>query len=883
MALKDTKFPDNYKTALPTGDFFFVSPRELFQFVGEGATTFSEFTYNMKIFKTATNESVLSRYYKVKKAGLLNPPEVDGNPNGENIYLEVGQYTVVYGWSSSITYSGTTVTDTYAIKGNFAVVENRLPLKDWTVTEVINRLLDTCEPIRRGEKPRFRLNGMRSDGTIITENNKQAGEEVGQAAQFDKVLCPQLAFTKNTLRECLNEVGKVIHGEMRLKPKKDENGVYYFEVSYDIYGSGRMSKISKHKPYAYSIQYPITSFCSALDSPTENLINTLDRFGGVVAEPQNNAYKSVRTENLYVRVTDGNFIIQTLYPIYSISKLEYRNNGTPVDITPYVFESSEYSRLSSYENQYPQAKLYALRFKQGEKNIDGLNFKRQSASITGGVFGDYSIVAILKKAIGDENFSVSDYPTMQFRVTYTPIYNTRVSQTKPYFKDVKYKADLYFNQSANLVETKYYGENLKGVVARLGNVDKAISYKLYRPISIPKSGDMYDENYTISGVAVSYMPTYIDCTIVLSKHFNRISPYIGVPSERRYSEISETQAVERNVLYREYIVIGAKETSDPDCRIGDRLMKMIADTFSQSGEFDSISCVEAWGSTYQGYNRGDKLPAVILPVISSAFGNSISFSWKYADNYSAGEVVQYENTTVDGNTVTGYFQNNYSYTDTYGRIYYYDFNLDMYGPRVDGTNYPALPANLIPTASSGYFSTVGQQPYILRKDSREALQVNVQIDFVTNLKDMIIGSALASYCPAVRGSDSNLAAKLYIFPDKLDKFIDHVEGSAKVKLSELPSQDIVVSQATKTGFIIILATSSGFVADGKSWAIVTNQTTTPREVENDKGDSSTQEEVRGGDVLIARNQEVTAGKPFETIWFTPKREIFDKTVWKDRR
>ena len=865
MAEHDAQTPDTYVSPLPAG--------EEFEFV----SAYSIFPYRPVISSGA-------RYYR--ETILLNGNEIhkyeyimnENEPsNGFNAILQSGIYTAQYEFGvRKYNASQGYVYEIYRkCSYTFQVVENRLPLKDWTVTEGINRELELAETLRKGEVPRFRLNGMRRDGTIITEENKKEGEEVGQAAQFDKILCPQLALTKGTLRENLNEFGKIIHGEVRLIPKKDEYG-YYYEVKYDIYGSGKMSTISRHKDYSVSLHYPITSFCAALDSPTENLINTLDRFGGVVAEPSRNDYKTVRTENLYVRVSDSSMNIQTLYPIYSVSKLEYDYNGTPVDITAYLFEDSEYNRLSSFESQYPQSKLYALRFKQGERNIDGLNFKRQRTTDIATQFGDYSIVAILKEATGDSKLSITDYPTMQFRVTYVPIYNTRVSQTKPYFKDVKYKADLYFNQSANLVETKSYGENLKGVVARIGNINKAISYKLYRTCAIPKAGDMYDEEYMISGVAVSYMPTYIDCTIVLSKNFNRISPYIGVSSEKRYYEVSEKQAVECNVLYREYVVIGTEETSDLDSRIGDGLMSMIADTFTQGGSYAPISCVAAWGSTY----NGNRLPAVLLPVISSAFGNSLSFSWRYADNYSAGEVVNYENTQVDNNQVEGYFQNNYSYTDIYGRIYYYDFDLQTAGADLEGTKYPALPADKIPTNPSGYFSTLGQQPYILRKDSREALSVSVQVDFVTNVKEMIIGSALASYCAAVRGSDKTLGAKLYIFPDRLDKFIDHVEGSARVKLSDLPSQPISISDVANGAFTV---DSAAFTAGGKSWAIVTNQATTAREVENEKGEVFTQEEVTGGDVLIARNIEVTAGQAFEPVYFTKKREVFDKTVWKDRR
>lgn len=764
---------------------------------------------------------------------------------------------------------------------SFAVVENEFPLKKWTITDVINRLLDLAEPIRKGEKPRFRLNGMRADGKIITPDNKKEGEEIGQAYQFDKILCPQLSFTKEHLRECLQEVGKVIHGEPRLIPKKDADG-WYFEVRYDMYGSGRMSTISRHKPYQIVTQHALESFCSALDSSAENLINTLDKYSGVISEPFQGGYKTVRTENSYVRLTDQNMIIATQYPIYTIDKVEFNNNGTSVDIKQYLFESSEYSRLSSYAGIYPISKLYALRFIQGERNIDRLNFKQEKIDEKGNMtpFGDYSIIAILKQELGKNFVEIDEkkYPEMQFRVTYTPIYNTRVSQTKSYYKDVHKAASLFYNQQSNLVETRSYGENMKGAVARLGNIEKTISYILYNLYSIPKAGEMYDEDYMISAVAVEFLPTYIKCTVALTKDFNRISQFIGVSSVKRYSEISETQALERNVLYREYIVIGDEETPDEDTRIGNALMQHVADTFAQENTYTPISCVVAWGSSYKGNDN----PKVILPVISSAFGNSMSFSWKYEDNYSADDAVFYINPSNFVGGIKGYFQNTFNYTDVYGRIYYYNFFLakSIAQSGEDAMHLPSYGGS-IPTDREGqFFSTIGQQPYILRKDNREALQVNVQVDFVTNRKDMIIGSALASYCPAVRGSDKSLKAKLYVFPDRLDKFIDHVEGSANVVLSALPSVDIEI-EVTGLQFKI---TAGSFPASGKAWAIVTNQYLGElKQVEDDKGNVTEQREVNGGDVLIAENIEFAAGQEFMPVYFTAKREVFDKTVWKDRR
>lgn len=819
---------------------------------------------------------------------------------------------------------------------NFSVAENKLPLKKWSITDVVNRLLDLAEPIRKGEAPRFRFNAE-------------------QAAQFDKVLSPQFSFTKQTLRECLQDVGNFIHGQMRLNPKKDEDGVYYYEVSFELYARQDHAGIWT-KPYVKeTVSQIIDSYTSYLDSNAENLVNQLDKYSGVIIEPYRDGAESVRTENAFVRIEESNMLIATRYPIYSVDKLEYiyTQDGAVkvVDITPYLFEKSVYdSQLSSYQEQYPYSKAYGLYYSQGSKNIGGLNFKVDSAAA--GVFKERAINNILQQAAGITVGS-NDYPKMCFRVTYTPFYDARVAQTKPYYKEHLRPAALIYNQQANVIESRYYGENLKGAIARLGNVDKSLTYILYNVNLIPQAGQMYNRDYYISAVAVAMYPTCFLVTIGLSKDFNRISAYIGINSEKRYSEISQNQAVERNTLWREYIVVGTQETPDRDCLIGNKMLGAIADTFclqEKTERFDHgiaplnanpdsfykfgvvytveingelinaeliseadggsddyylvlenstasgtgrvmisfskilypLSNVCAWGTSY----KGNELNAINLPVISSAFGNSISFSWQYEDNYSAGATAFYQS---NGN-VTGYFQSDVSYTDYYGRMYYYNFDLQAEGPTVTADNITTISQNLPngtkPTQSSGFVSTIGQQPLVMRKDNREALQCNFQIDFVTNLENLIIGSALASYCPAVRGRDNTLTAKLYVFDTELNKFTDHVEAYENVDLSQMESAEVSVDMYD--GYFTVSAgrlpkTESG-ATSGKSWAIITNQYKKPAvKVEDEFGNISEQQEVMGGDLLIGQNMAVTAGQWFTPIFFTKKREIFDKTVWKDRR
>ena len=882
--------------------------------------------------------------------------------------MQGGTYTIEYGFWREMQYSGNSVYEFDTVTYGFSVVQNYYPLKQWTITDVINRLLDLAEPLRQGERPRFILQGIDPSTGEIQANS--------QAARFDKILAPQFSFTKQTLRECLKEIGGVVHGEPRLDIAQDSDGNYYYEVSFDLYGQTDRAGIYA-KPYIQkTVSQVIDSYASCLDSNAENLVNQLDKLAGVIVEPYSGGYKTVRTETMYARITDANMIIQTQYPIYTIEKLEcgFIPNNTsipkPIDITPYVFESSIYNtRLSSYEELYPYSKAYGITYTQGQKNLTALNFKVDDAFAP--AFENYAIVNILRKATGNQSLNIADYPLLAFRVTYTPFYNSRVGQTKVNYQDYPRAAALIYNQQANVIESRYYGENLKGVIARLGNVDKSITYNLARLSDIPKAGQMYNDDYYISTVAVEYLPTYIKCTIGLSKDFNRLSQYIGVSSVKRYSEVSQGQAVERNTLWKEYIVIGDEDVGDIDCDINNYFMSALRDTFLQTGNYLPVTQVTAYGGTYNQplveetrvdiddetsvtfsnddftvtitttakteqriradvsmyFNTNDvsnentsfysyfygesttvdarektsawgeltkinsvtlqrayyndakyPLPLVSLPVVSSAFGNSIAFSWEYEDNYSAGAISQY----AENDDVTGYFQNNYQYTDYYGRIYYYNFALQEFGvqilqPEQQDEIGTELPGGDITYANRRSFIRT-YNPRVLRKDNREAMQCNFQVDLVSNRKGLIVGSALASYCPLIRAADSSLAAKLYIFNEPLDKFIYHVEGSLDVELDDLTAYDITVN-ALDTSDGTFSVTAANFPVSGKAWAIVTGQTGETTTVEDEQGNITTQTIQKGGDVLIAQNMDISAGDAFPTVYFTKKREVFDKSVW----
>lgn len=883
---------------------------------------------------------------------------ISGANNVDKTYtatLSAGEYVVTY---QILFMQGVSSTFLAAeAKYTFIVVDNYYPLKRWTMKDVINRILMLSKNLFAGGTP-----------DIVLDS--------AQAAMFDKIYAPEMSFTQKTLRECLQDCGKIIHGEPRLTPIEGATSSPHYTLTYDLYGAMDESNML-YVPYiTKTVSQAINGYCTHIDSNAQNLVNQLDYLqgGGSLTEPYEDGYRTLRTETEYVRISESNGIISTQYPIYKVERIlcgyipGNEGEGTNIDITPYLFEATEYnSQLSSYTENFPFSKAYGIYYTQGEKDIKGLFFKVENAIDTS-LFSRYAIVNILRTATGnnrltiggdgivDDEWEAGDYPVLAFQITYKPIYNVRVNQSKPYYPEYGRSAALIYNQQSNLMEARYYGENLKGAVARLGNVEKSYTYLLTRLYLVPKAGTLFDKDYYISAVSVEFETSYIKCTIGLSKDFNRLSEYVGVSSNKRFYEVSERQAYDRNVLYKEFIVIGDEEESNATL-IGANALNAVADTFKQEGNYKPLSNVVAWGGTYDepteaeseqdipvsdiqtsisanyksvvftfpnpnndeitisgtvyygindntsafeftttgttytltpgiGNNNinsvtvsgayklvvGPPLPCVQLPVIASAFGNAMLFSWRYEDNYSAGPQSSYKQ---NGN-VKGYFQDSTPYCDYYGKIYHYNFDLQEKGTTPTSLNEQtdigvSLPQANAPTESSGYYSTMEYQPYILRKDSREVLQVNAQIEFVTNRKDLIIGSALASSCGLVRGSDAELKPLLYVFPERLNKFINHVEGKIDVDLSEMTGVAVSVSGVTNDKFTL---TSAAFPTDGKSWAIVTQQTEKSDTVEDETGQVSTQTVYKGGDVLLACNGDFTAGQTIGTIAFTAKHGIY---------
>lgn len=781
---------------------------------------------NDEPFKTLYENNDIKRVRVYDKNGSeITITETPGGINFtaiDNITEYTAKYRyVVYQTSTSGDYEQLELYLTY----NFSIDGAPLDKKKLTITDVINRICDTIEPKTEGQTNRFSLNK-------------------AQAAEFDKILAPEFSFTQNTMREMLQQIGGFIHAEPRLTANN--------EIVFDKYGSGRKSKISARKLISAKLSSDINNWCSSLNSNAENLVNQLDYAGGVSINPVSGGYITLRSEATTLRMgqDDGSFIPTDL-PIYKLGE-QSRVICTYIptlgegewDITPYIFEKADYdSILSSYSEVYPFAKTYALYYTQGEKNINGLFFKIDSAISP--ALKEYAITNILRAVTGKIiTLSGDDFFNIGFNITYTPVYSTRIRTVKQTAVGAIPRT-INYNQGANMIETRYYGEKLKGVVARLGNVEKTLTFYLAHLTEIPKVGYLYDDNYYISAVSCEILPTYIKCTIALSKDFNRLSQYVGISSNKRMWEVSEKQSVKRQSIFTEYLKISLTSSPSDTCAMRGSIF---ASLFTNAVTNYRVSaCIF---NTRSKSNKS-KPRKVLLPAVPSALGTSMVFTSNFADNYSAGAQAKY----ISEQSISGYWANFVPYCDYYGEAWYlsalyvsdlkllnnYNFdisdagNLPKYDKSVSGTSY-ALPVSI--------------DKWVYRKDNREVPQISYELAAVTDDEDFIIGSALMRNCAFV----TNNRSKIYVygFSERLDKLNSKIDLTKGVKLG-------TITYAGTSPCVVTLPDSQ---VDYPAWAIATEATTKDLPVVDDDGNELTQTVTIGGEIVIGANKKYSECKTF---------------------
>lgn len=926
--------------------------------------------YGNKIILTDLSGTIIAERQIASPSGYIS----------DDIYAPDGFYKlyVVFGLGYQFYGTENTLAGQVVIcYDNIVVHRNLLPLKPWTINDVIQRILQLVEPIREGETPRFSYEPVKkvtthsknlicwanefpvshfvykrnwkwqideesgtyyvevtfplpiryarvkfddqadalyyggtpellNDGNtfhyksntfqlIVSGNTNTDGEyeyttkdltDVKFVLSYDDIEiiknpnAPEFTFTRQNLREALQTIGGFIHAEPRLHADNTITFDFYGEQEYatvkcvDKNGKEQTKRLSEYKYKALRGSYGIEQACTRLDSYVDNLVNRVSWQNATVGQPFKGGGQTLRTENAYIRGEENEgYYFPTAYPIDKIEKFEYLSPiGIWYDITPYVYEKTIYDNLSSYDDLYPTSKAYALYYTHGQKGINGFFFKPPSA-FANGAFNNYAIKNILEAAVS--GLTVDGYTGIRLRLTYTPIYSTRVQHGKQYINDyLPLPRTLNYAQSENSVESRFFGENIKGTVERLGNIEKTYTINLRNVENIPKAGQLWDDEYYIASVSVSVGEDLLEVSVGLSKNFNRKSQYIGASTHKRIYEVSETMVQQRHTVYTDYIVITSLDT---DITVNDNLLlnptglTHIANIFLPDSHDDTVVAVNAFGQSKAEHakNSENYLGDVILPVVASAFGNTIEFTWEYKNNFSAGvRSVQ----KTGASSITGVFGSEVEYADYYGRMYYYYFsllttdNISTYlSNETDEENsIPRITTNVkndgvAGTLPKAFTDNDNNAALIDRKDSREAEKKSYVIDFVTDDNSFIIGSAFASKNPLVYFDGRQEKPHLYVLPYRVNKFATHVDLTDAKDLGtvNVSSNNLHVE---KTLFYVTHQIVQNLGFEGQAWAYAFPEYSGDEyEVEDEDGNITLVKPHLGGELVLAKNGTVQYG------------------------
>lgn len=747
------------------------------------------------------------------KVTTTNGTIYDGETPYTLKFTDAGIYTITY--YGQVNVAGTInpwgVTITYNIS---AVPAEGYPAQPkFTITDVVNRILKYGTTRRAGIDPqRFVF-------------NKE------QAARFSTKIAPAFFIERRTMYEALMEVGNYIHGIPRLLFPTPELKAEYGQnidgvVQFDMLGGGEVIRV-KGELIARKERTHGDQYCGAFDSIVENALNTTDLAQGATKFPFGGGLETVRAASGVKIDNDTACFGPFPQSTYEVTKLYLKWKDLPeVDATSFLYEKQEYDALSTFKGEpYPYTIAYALYYTQYGNTIEGLNAKVEGSSSADSAWQTPAIYNILNALYGAGTVDIKEplaaNKNLSCRVEYTTPMSVRVKQYKPY-TGISEKNSLIFQQSGTQAEMSYYGQFMRGRIARSGNSDLMLTYRIVSLKDIPKCGQIipvdrlrrdgteYEELMYIAVVSVRTYKLYNIVTLTCTAEFNKIYEYYAVDSHKRYAEVSKDYSRVRYMNYSEKVTVGDEEPTR-NSMITSKGVSVFADTLYQPSNDQQAAAVLAQGVDENGatslYNK------VAMPCSSYACGNSVAFSYNYVDNFGAGWQSK-ETPSNDGAGVR--LRTKVSYCDEYGEMP--RLNLDI--GRSIATRY--YDKDLLPACPEGrmnntYFTT-GNNPFEVGKNSGEEINFTYQLHTQANRKSVVVGAELNDKNALVTVTDPKNKPVVVLVPYLLNALAFDIDLSEAARIDV--NVDSLISVDSKNKKITIAPITNTTDKSYVAWALI---------------------------------------------------------------
>ena len=427
----------------------------------------------------------------------------------------------------------------------------------WDVLDIINK---QCKK---------RFNGVSYDDFYIMPNKL-----TGQGLELDSIIAPEFNFTQTDLYEAVAKVMSFIDAF----PVLDENGVLGFQylnnLSEDTIEdlkigdvkttlneenfTNRLATYYQNGKLNFPISYPAKNFfkyptTSKFGVPDLNdwyfvvdkPIDFIDKFTILmnisdIQLPQVFFYSGF----LYSHSTGKYVNFLNFMPSTSLSVSE----PVDVDISSSIFPIDVYNHLpSGSASERTTNKNNSLYYERGDNKI--------YAGITGKIFGNNTEGEVLEYVIRNAvsynlgfyhagisfSYSLGDKKNYRFNCVYYPILDGKVAQESTINKAEK---ETVVAQANSGTELNRLGNNLQGLIAKLGNEEKSITLPITELKNRVKLGTKFIDELGNNWFANRIQTTFttdkekVIVNATFTKNYNAMQQFTSLNQEKRFYEIS---------------------------------------------------------------------------------------------------------------------------------------------------------------------------------------------------------------------------------------------------------------------------------------------------------------------------------------------------------
>lgn len=348
------------------------------------------------------------------------------------------------------------------------------------------------------------------------------------------------------------------------------------------------------------------------------------------------------------------------------------------------------------------------------------------------------------------NFGNQLRETSMFKITYQAQNDNLRMRSSKYLPERNQNNVITDNPGESYVDIKLQGELFNQKCNRLGNRVKYINARFPIDHYIPRLGD-YLGDYVLIRRELQYFDDYILFKGTLTENYVNINYFTGINARKRsWNIVSAGEAFDKELLdkwYCELSLSGAKQIYESEA-LDYNTAQYLLNVFDYNARYIQHSFMRSeWTSA--GVGR------VELDLTSYISGNSLIFNFKTDDNYSLG--IYITNSDGTGGEIEGYIKyvDNNGFANNFTYWLYPDFNysssiVPIQGQVISENDNPDIYKNLKILSSKKpgtIFSSWGiqnvdpiyQWDFYNIKDSREKLGFNIQFEFVSDTKDIILG------------------------------------------------------------------------------------------------------------------------------------------------